>query len=84
MSNVTRLTKMGDESVHIFDRHVWAETYYLDSPTEYRELLPVASQSRIVGAVVMVDDEPIFSRLKKWREGLQASIMNLIIARYVH
>ena len=60
MSNHTRLKKMGGESVHVGDCHVWAEIYYLDSPTDYREFLLVASQSPITGDLVMLDDEPIF------------------------
>jgi len=31
---------MGGEGVHIGDCYVWAEIYYLDSPTDYREYLP--------------------------------------------
>ena len=74
---------MGGESVHVGDCHVWAEISYLDSPTDYRELLPVASQSRITGNLVMLDDEPIFPRLKKWREGLRVLIMNLETAKHL-
>ena len=74
---------MGGESVHVGDCHVWAEISYLDSPTDYRELLPVASQSRITGDLVMLDDEPIFPRLKRWREGLRALIMNFKTANHV-
>jgi hypothetical protein len=32
--------QIGGESVHIRDGYVWAEIYYLDSPTNYREYLP--------------------------------------------
>lgn len=28
------------EPIHVRDCYVWAEIYYLDSPTDYREYLP--------------------------------------------
>ena len=33
-------------SVHIQDCRVWAEIYYLDSPTDYGEYLPPAGSQR--------------------------------------
>ena len=32
--------EIGGQPVHIRDCYVWAEIYYLDSPTNYREHLP--------------------------------------------
>jgi hypothetical protein len=32
--------EIGGQPVHVRDCYVWAEIYYLDSPTNYREYLP--------------------------------------------
>lgn len=32
--------QVGGQPVHVRDCYVWAEIYYLDSPTNYREYLP--------------------------------------------
>jgi hypothetical protein len=61
--------------VHVGDCHIWAEINYLDSANDYREFLPVAGQSRIVGDVVMLDDQPMFPRFKGWRKRLRALFM---------
>ena len=37
--------QIGGEPVHVRDCYVWAEVYYLDSRTDYREYLPHASSS---------------------------------------
>ena len=33
--------QIGGQPIHIRDCYVWAEIYYLDSPTNYREYLPL-------------------------------------------
>jgi hypothetical protein len=40
MGNLANHQRMGGKSVHIGDCYVWAEIYYLDSPTNYRDYLP--------------------------------------------
>ena len=41
---------VGGSCVHVKDCRIWAEINYLDSPTDYRECLPVSrSVSRHVG-----------------------------------
>jgi len=40
MGNLADHRRMGGEGVHIGDCYVWAEIYYLDSPTNYRDYLP--------------------------------------------
>jgi hypothetical protein len=32
--------EIGGQPIHVRDCYVWAEIYYLDSPTNYREYLP--------------------------------------------
>jgi hypothetical protein len=54
MGNLANRQRMGGESVHIGDSYVWAEIYYLDSPTNYRDYLP---QNRVPGPhAVPLDD----------------------------
>ena len=50
--------QIGGEGVHIRDCYVWAEIYYLDSPTNYREYLPqgpVTPRTVPENEVVMLD-----------------------------
>lgn len=46
---------------HVRDCYVWAEIYYLDSPTDYREYLPRGSG---FGNLVMLDSSQASSDLK--------------------
>jgi hypothetical protein len=39
---------------HVKDCYVWAEIYYLDSPTDYRECLP-KQRAGSVGELIMLD-----------------------------
>jgi hypothetical protein len=50
--------RIGREAVYIRDCYVWAEIYYLDSPTSYREYLPhtVESSTFPENDLVMLDD----------------------------
>ena len=51
--------RIGREAVYIRDCYVWAEIYYLDSPTSYREYLPqrtVESPTFPENDLVMLDD----------------------------
>jgi hypothetical protein len=49
--------QIGGECFHVADSYVWAEIQYLDSPTDYREFLPLRSiQPMIVNSdLVMLD-----------------------------
>ena len=40
MANTTQRKEIGGEGIHVRDCYVWAEIYYLDSPSDYREYLP--------------------------------------------
>jgi len=40
MGNLADHQRIGAESVHISDCYVWAEIYYLNSTSDYREYLP--------------------------------------------
>jgi hypothetical protein len=62
---------VGGSSFHVGDCQIWAEIHYLDSPTDYREYLPVHSLQGwkpLEGRLVMLDDErphswPVLARL---------------------
>lgn len=50
--------RIGGEPVHVGDSYVWAEIYYLDSATDYREYLPrkvVARPAVFEKDLVMLD-----------------------------
>jgi len=57
MSELPHGERIGGTVAHIGDCYVWAEIYYLDSPTDYRELLP--NDKRLPpppgGGLVMLD-----------------------------
>ena len=50
----SRRNCVGGQPFHVRDSYVWAEIYYLDSPTDYRECLPQYATT------VRVDSELIF------------------------
>jgi hypothetical protein len=52
---VNQHKQIGGEPVHIRDCYVWAEIYYLDSMTDYREFLPERSCSLPENELVMLD-----------------------------
>jgi len=56
--------RIGGHAVHVGDCHVWAEIFYLDSPTNYREYLPRRLEMGLKpcgGRLVMLDG------LRSWR-----------------
>lgn len=55
--------------MQVSDCYIWAEIYYLDSPTDYREFLPDwgdIGQSR-VGDLILLDDAKHSSGTKNCR-----------------
>lgn len=69
MSNLADYPRTNRESrggIHIGDCYVWAEIYYLDSPTDYREYLPQhrAQQRTVAGDLVMLEPSAFSQR---WR-----------------
>jgi hypothetical protein len=60
--------QVGGTAAHVGDCLVWAEIYYLDSPTDYREYLPNHHRQpvRIDSQLVMLDaviPTPTFARM---------------------
>jgi hypothetical protein len=64
MSDLTPQKQIGGTAIHVGDCRVWAEIYYLDSPTDYREFLP-CNEPRPVPAreLVLLDDMTPFPRI---------------------
>jgi hypothetical protein len=59
--------QIGGEAIHIRDCYVWAQIYYLDSATDYREHLvgpPPQQRSAVQGELLMLDDQIRFSQSK--------------------
>ena len=52
--------RIGGTPFHVSDCQIWAEIYYLDSPTDYREFLPAADvgwKRSAAAELHMLDDE---------------------------
>jgi hypothetical protein len=52
---VNQYKQIGGEPAHIRDCYVWAEIYYLDSMTDYREYLPERPRALPECELVMLD-----------------------------
>ncbi len=52
---VNQYKQIGGEPVHIRDCYVWAEIYYLDSKTDYRECLLEPAHPALENELVMLD-----------------------------
>ncbi len=93
MGNLADYPRMNGESesgVSIGNCYVWAEIYYLDSPTDYREYLPqhCARQFPVAGDLVMLDSSE-FSRtsrarhLRLWPIVLLCALISWFLVRFV-
>ena len=52
-------SRVGGKAFHVRDSLVWAEIYYLESATDYREYLPQpASVPKVDSELVMLDSCP--------------------------
>jgi hypothetical protein len=57
-------SQVGGEVFYIRDSYVWAEIYYLDSSTDYREYLPqYASVPKVNSEFMILDSSPKFSSI---------------------
>jgi hypothetical protein len=68
MRQIIQQERIGGTAAHVADCLVWAEIYYLDSPTDYREYLPnhPPQPVRIDSQLVMLDPgvpKPTFPRI---------------------
>ena len=55
---VNQYKQIGGEPVHIRDCHVWAEIYYLDSNTDYREYLRANRPNALPESELVMLDSP--------------------------
>lgn len=67
MSNLAghpRTNRESEGGIHIGDCYVWAEIYYLDSRTDYRECLPqhCARQCVVASDLVMLESSEFSQR----------------------
>jgi hypothetical protein len=74
---VNQYKQIGGEAVHIRDCYVWAEIYYLDSKTDYREYLPEPPRSLPDSELVMLDSsrESLSSNSILTRAALLAAVV---------
>jgi hypothetical protein len=58
MSESNEHTQTGRATSHIGDCYIWAEIYYLESPTDYRECLAPRIREAVpyLGDLVMLDE----------------------------
>jgi hypothetical protein len=68
MGQIIQQVRIGGTAAHVGDCLVWAEIYYLDSPTDYRECLANHHRHpvRIDSQLVMLDPaipKPSFTRI---------------------
>jgi hypothetical protein len=56
MQQSQRPQRIGGNTFHVGDCRIWAEIYYLDSSTNYREYLPQHSSLKTVDELQMLDD----------------------------
>ena len=58
MSEPNHQTQTGRAGSHVGDCYIWADIYYLDSVTDYRECLPphIQEAASDLGDLVMLDE----------------------------
>ena len=58
MGEANEQTQTGGTASHVGDCYIWAEVYYLDSATDYRECLPprIQEAESDLGKLVMLDE----------------------------
>src|SRR5256885_13611857 len=70
MSEPNHQTQTSETASHVGDCYIWAEIYYLDSVTNYRECLPphIQEPASDLGDLVMLDEitpSPLWTVLRK-------------------
>jgi hypothetical protein len=59
MADLTKGKGVAGSSFHISDCYIWAEIFYLDSSSDYREYLPQNGRRSLAGGdsdLIMLDD----------------------------
>ncbi len=80
MCEKTDRKEFGGEAIHVGDCYVWAEIYYLDSPTDYREYISsqVSQRSTEIGTEFVTLDKPWFSFSDRMRGVARSLCCSLI------
>ena len=60
MADLVEHKDVAGTSFHVRDCYVWAEIYYLDSPTDYREYLPQSTSHSGFGELTMLESSQSF------------------------
>jgi hypothetical protein len=58
----------------VADAYTWAEIFYLDSPTDYRECISVPQMTSPNGEITMLDDESCWPSLSQWRSMMKHAV----------
>jgi hypothetical protein len=93
MSNLAdypRTNRKSEGGIHIGDCYIWAEIYYLDSRTDYREYLPQhrAQRRAVAGDLVMLESSEFSLRsrarhLPLWPVVLLCALIFWFLVRFV-
>ena len=91
LADYARLNGETEGGISIENCYVWAEIYYLDSPTDYREYLPqhCVQQCPVAEDLVMLDSSSVFSRtsrarhLRLWPMVLLCALISWLLVRFV-
>jgi hypothetical protein len=78
---VNQHKQIGGEPVHIRDCYVWAEIYYLDSKTDYREYLPERAPSLPENELIMLDsskESPHPNSIVSWAVPLAVVVLSAL------
>jgi hypothetical protein len=79
---VNHYKKIGGEAVHIRDCYVWAEIYYLDSKTDYREYLTERAPSLPENELIMLDsskESPNPNSIVSWAVPLALVVLSALL-----
>ena len=73
------------QEFHVADCYVWAEIYYLDSATDYREYLAGDANRRIGGkddGLVMLDSQfdPSIARCLQWVKRIGVTLLVILFS----
>jgi hypothetical protein len=79
---VNQYKQIGGEAVHIRDCYVWAEIYYLDSKTDYREYLTERAPSLPENELIMLDssrESPNPNSIVSWAVPLALVVLSALL-----
>lgn len=72
---------IGGQAVYVGDCQVWASIFYLDSPTDYREYLPLNGDVLLINSgeeLVMLDDLHFQWNIKKFLNERKRQVLKIL------